>query len=155
MSQRQALVGPSGSKSQQPQVTSPQTASAPNKPTPMAPPTPPCARLRPHCNNLWSLWYGVAATGVQALMIVACMRRFAVYASLPWRETVVSPELELNIYLGLVGIATLLLPFFLVGNLGNDGFKLGHQMSACSRELLLPEVTAGGVDKKLHYSLCR
>jgi hypothetical protein len=110
MSQRTALV-PSNGKS--PQVGSPQQ-TAPEKPMPPPPSSPPCSRLRPHCNNLWSLWYGVAATGVQALMIAACMRRFAVYASLPWPDTVASPKLELNIYLGLVGIATLVLPFFLV-----------------------------------------
>ncbi|RZF42831.1 hypothetical protein LSTR_LSTR003655, partial [Laodelphax striatellus] len=48
------------------------------------------------------------------------------------------PRTELPAYIGLVGFAVLLLPIFLataffkVGNLANDGFKLGRSLSTCA-----------------------
>ena len=48
--------------------------------------------------------------------------------------------MELNAHVGLVGAAVVVLPFFItaslfkVGNLANDGFKLGTSLSTCGRD---------------------
>ncbi|XP_044262626.1 protein tincar-like [Tribolium madens] len=93
-----------------------------------------------HLNNLWSLWYGVFGTALQAYTAVKCVKRILGYSLLAWPENLPVPYLELNCSLGLTGAAILLLPLFLVatlfkiGNLANDGFKLGRQLSTCSKE---------------------
>jgi hypothetical protein len=56
--------------------------------------------------------------------------------ALPWQDRK-QPYLELNVFVGLVGAGVVLLPFyfisfmFKIGNLANDGFKLGYHLSAC------------------------
>ncbi|XP_068897552.1 protein tincar isoform X2 [Tenebrio molitor] len=117
-----------------PQPTpSPKTSSPrPSKPTKC------CSCL--HLNNLWSLWYGIFGTALQAYTAIKCVKRILGYSLLSWPENLSVPYLELNCSLGLTGAAILLLPVFLVatlfkiGNLANDGFKLGRQLSTCSRE---------------------
>lgn len=58
--------------------------------------------------------------------------RFLIYIALPWPDGK-QPYLELNIFVGLVGAGVVLLPFYLIsflfkiGNLANDGYKLGFQ----------------------------
>ncbi|XP_060527941.1 protein tincar [Cylas formicarius] len=100
-----------------------------------------------HLNNLWSIWYGVFCTGLQGYMAYKCLKKILGYSVLPWPQGL--PYLELNCSLGLNGAVLLLLPIFLsvavlkIGNLANDGYKLGRQMSMCSREP--PEIlTTGG-----------
>lgn len=65
--------------------------------------------------------------------------RFLIYIALPWPDGQ-QPYLELNIYVGLVGAGVVLLPFFIIsflfkiGNLANDGYKLGFKLSACQMD---------------------
>ncbi|KAF7273201.1 hypothetical protein GWI33_014092 [Rhynchophorus ferrugineus] len=100
-----------------------------------------------HLNNLWSIWYGVFCTGLQGYMAYKCLKKILGYSILSWPEGL--PYFELNCSLGLNGAVFLLLPIFFsvailkIGNLANDGYKLGRQMSMCSREP--PEIlTTGG-----------
>ncbi|CAH1115016.1 unnamed protein product [Psylliodes chrysocephalus] len=91
-----------------------------------------------HLNNLWSIWYGVFFTGMQGYTAYKCLKRILGYSLLPWPEGL--PYLELNCSLGLTGAALLLLPVFLcvailkIGNLANDGYKIGRQTGTCSKE---------------------
>ncbi|XP_065155259.1 protein tincar-like isoform X2 [Atheta coriaria] len=97
-----------------------------------------CATV--HLNNLWSFWYGALGTVLQAYTSVKCIKRILGYSVMAWPEAHPLPILEMNASLGLTAAAVLLLPFFLasaafkIGNLANDGFKLGRQLSTCSRE---------------------
>ncbi|XP_018563624.1 protein tincar isoform X2 [Anoplophora glabripennis] len=99
-----------------------------------------------HLNNLWSIWYGIFCTALQAYAAYKCLKRILGYSVLTWPEGL--PYLELNCSLGLTGAALLLLPFFLavailkIGNLANDGYKLGRQMGTCSKES--PEILKSG-----------
>ncbi|CAH1156014.1 unnamed protein product [Phaedon cochleariae] len=99
-----------------------------------------------HLNNLWSIWYGVFCTGLQGYAAYKCLKRILGYSLLTWPDGL--PYLELNCSLGLTGAAFLLLPIFItvatlkVGNLANDGFKLGRQMGTCSKEP--PELLKSG-----------
>ena len=74
---------------------------------------------------------------LQAYVVYKCVTRFLTYISLPWPEDK-QPYLELNLYVGLVGAGVVLLPFFFIsfmfkiGNLPNDGYKLGYNLSTCS-----------------------
>ncbi len=67
------------------------------------------------------------------------MQRFLLYVALPWPDGE-QPYLELNLFVGLVGAGVVLMPFFLVafalkvGNLANDGYKLGRDLSACAMD---------------------
>lgn len=62
------------------------------------------------------------------------------YISLPWAADAPPPENELYVCLALLGTGLVLLPVFLsaaflkLGNLANDGIKLGRHLSACSRD---------------------
>ncbi|KAK6635579.1 hypothetical protein RUM44_000832 [Polyplax serrata] len=95
--------------------------------------------LKAHLNSLWSVWYGVCLTAFQAYLAAQCGRRFLGYAVLPWPVNP-PPRLELNAYLAFLGISVIALPFFLiaavfkVGNLANDGFKLGRSLSTCTAD---------------------
>nr|CAH7721512.1 unnamed protein product [Callosobruchus chinensis] len=99
-----------------------------------------------HLNNLWSIWYGLFCTGLQGYAAYKCLKRVLGYSMLAWPQGL--PYVELNCSLGLTGAAFLLLPIFIsvavlkVGNLANDGYKLGRQMGTCSREP--PELSKGG-----------
>jgi len=89
-----------------------------------------------HCNTLWSLWYGILVVLLQAFIVYQCVQRFLLYIALPWPDGS-QPYAELNVFVGLVGAGVVLMPFFLVaflfkvGNLANDGVKLGVHMSSC------------------------
>ncbi|RZC10188.1 tincar [Asbolus verrucosus] len=113
-------------------IPSPKQSPKPSKPTKC------CSCL--HLNNLWSLWYGIFGTALQAYTAIKCVKRILGYSFLSWPENLSVPYLELNCSLGLTGAAILLLPVFLIatlfkiGNLANDGFKLGRQLSTCSKE---------------------
>ncbi|XP_012223044.1 protein tincar isoform X2 [Linepithema humile] len=93
-----------------------------------------------HVNNLWSVWYGTLAVSLQAYIGLRCARRFSTYISLPWAADAPPPENELYVCLALLGTGLVLLPVFLsaaclkLGNLANDGIKLGRHLSACSRD---------------------
>ncbi|XP_008202989.1 protein tincar isoform X3 [Nasonia vitripennis] len=97
-----------------------------------------CARG--HLNSLWSVWYGIIAVGFQAYIAFRCTRRFIAYLSLPWPADAPPPKIELHACLALAGTGVLLLPILLaaaclkLGNLANDGIKLGRQLSTCSRD---------------------
>ena len=106
--------------------------------------TPPPSRKakkcsKAHVNCLWSVWYGLCLTGFQAYIATQCAKRFYTYASLPWPSSP-PPRLELHAYIALLGTAVLILPFFLIsavfkiGNLANDGFKLGRHLSTCTAD---------------------
>lgn len=62
---------------------------------------------------------------------------FPDYIALAWPASS-SPRMELHAYVVLTGTSVLLLPVFLaaavfkVGNMANDGFKLGRNLSTCS-----------------------
>ena len=98
---------------------------------------PPPKKCPVHCNSLWSLWYGILTLALQAYVVYKCVTRFLTYIALPWPEDK-QPYLELNLYVGLVGAGVVLLPFFFIsfmfkiGNLPNDGYKLGYNLSTCS-----------------------
>lgn len=97
-----------------------------------------CCRL--HLNSLWSVWYGLCLTGFQSYLAAVAARRFLGFVSLSWPQNALPPRLELHAVVALVGAAALLLPFFLlaaifkIGNLANDGFKLGRNLSTCSAD---------------------
>ena len=92
-----------------------------------------------HCNNLWSIWYGLIVVLLEGFVVYKCVSRFLLYLALPWPERK-QPYLELNLFVGLVGAGVVLLPFyfisfmFKIGNLANDGYKLGFQISACAMD---------------------
>jgi hypothetical protein len=73
---------------------------------------------------------------LQAFIVYKSVSRFMIYLALPWQDRK-QPYLELNVFVGLVGAGVVLLPFyfisfmFKIGNLANDGFKLGYHLSAC------------------------
>ena len=100
---------------------------------------PPPKKCPVHCNSLWSLWYGILTLALQAYVVYKCVTRFLTYIALPWPEDK-QPYLELNLYVGLVGAGVVLLPFFFIsfmfkiGNLPNDGYKLGYNLSTCSMD---------------------
>uniref|UniRef100_T1JH58 Protein tincar n=1 Tax=Strigamia maritima TaxID=126957 RepID=T1JH58_STRMM len=87
-----------------------------------------CQRAR--LNNLWSLWYCVGVIVFQVYLTAISIQRFADYIALPWPEHA-QPYFELNAYVGFIGAAVVLMPFFVVaallrvGNLANDGHQLG------------------------------
>ncbi|XP_069698500.1 protein tincar-like isoform X2 [Periplaneta americana] len=108
-------------------------------------PVPPSRRdssscFRAHFNSLWSVWYGLCAAGLQAYIAEQSVQRLLGYAALPWPGPSPPPRLELYVYLALTGVAVLLIPFFLaaavfkIGNLANDGFKLGRHLSTCGAD---------------------
>lgn len=94
-------------------------------------------------NNLWSVWYCTMALAFQIYIIVISIRHFTEYISLPW-PIHDQPYFELNAYVGFIGAAVVMLPFFVVaallkiGNYANDGYKLGgedHLQSAVYQNL--------------------
>ncbi|KAH1005560.1 hypothetical protein HUJ04_006520 [Dendroctonus ponderosae] len=91
-----------------------------------------------HLNNLWSIWYGIICASLQGYLAYRCLKEILGYSVLAWPDGL--PYLELNCSLGLNGAVFLLLPIFFtvtilkIGNLANDGYKLGRQSSTCSRE---------------------
>ncbi|XP_039315081.1 protein tincar isoform X2 [Solenopsis invicta] len=96
--------------------------------------------IRGHVNSLWSVWYGILAVAFQAYIAMRYARRFAAYLSLPWPADAPPPKIELYACLVLAGTGVVLLPvllgaaFLKLGNLANDGIKLGRHLSACSRD---------------------
>ena len=65
---------------------------------------------------------------------------FSAYLSLPWPAEAPPPKVEIHACIVLLGTGVFLLLVFLVaavskvGNLANDGIKLGRQLSACTRD---------------------
>ncbi|XP_020300399.1 protein tincar isoform X2 [Pseudomyrmex gracilis] len=96
--------------------------------------------IRGHVNSLWSVWYGILAVAFQAYIAMRYARRFAAYLSLPWPADAPPPNIELYACVVLAGVGAVLLPVlvgaaaFKLGNLANDGIKLGRHLSACSRD---------------------
>ncbi|XP_053986517.1 protein tincar isoform X1 [Hylaeus volcanicus] len=96
--------------------------------------------IRGHVNSLWSVWYGILAVAFQAYIGLRYAKRFAAYLSLPWPADAPPPKIELYACLVLAGTGVVLLPvllgaaFLKLGNLANDGIKLGRHLSACSRD---------------------
>ncbi|XP_011301802.1 protein tincar isoform X2 [Fopius arisanus] len=95
---------------------------------------------RGHANGLWSVWYGILAVTLQAYVATRCAKRFVAYLSLPWPAEVQPPKIELHACIVLTGTGVLLLPilvaaaFLKLGNLANDGVKLGRHSSTCTRD---------------------
>lgn len=87
-----------------------------------------CQRLQLNC--LWSIWYCFIVLAFEIYLTASSIQQFSRYISLPWPEDS-QPFAELNAYVGSVGVAVVLIPFFIVtavfrvGNLANDGYKLG------------------------------
>ena len=83
--------------------------------------------------------YGLCVVSLEAFVVYKCVSRFLLYLALPWPDRK-QPYLELNLFVGLVGAGVVLLPFyfisfmFKIGNLANDGYKLGFQLSACAMD---------------------
>ncbi|KAI8121868.1 Protein tincar [Lucilia cuprina] len=81
-----------------------------------------------HLNSLWSIWYGVLLTLFQGYLAVHGAYRFLGCSLITWT---IEPVAELNLQIILSGLVFVLLPFFFtsavfkVGNLANDGIKLG------------------------------
>ncbi|KAK5645219.1 hypothetical protein RI129_006519 [Pyrocoelia pectoralis] len=92
-----------------------------------------------HLNSLWSVWYGVFGTLLQLYIATKCIKKLNGYELLPWPNSSI-PYAELNVSLTLLGLAVFFLIFFLlssllkIGNLANDSFKLGLQLSNCSQD---------------------
>lgn len=92
-----------------------------------------------HCNSLWSIWYGVIILCFQSYLIYRATTFFLIYVALPWPDGQ-EPYLELNMFVGLVGASVVLLPFytisflFKIGNLANDGYKMGYNVSSCTMD---------------------
>ncbi|XP_043289073.1 protein tincar isoform X2 [Venturia canescens] len=95
---------------------------------------------RGHVNGLWSVWYGIIAVSLQAYVATRCAKRFVAYLSLPWPADSQPPKWELHACIVLAGTGVLLLPvllaaaFLKLGNLANDGVKLGRHLSTCTRD---------------------
>ncbi|XP_014600060.1 PREDICTED: protein tincar isoform X4 [Polistes canadensis] len=96
--------------------------------------------FRGHINSLWSVWYGILAVALQIFIALRYARRFNTYLSLPWPADAPPPKIELHACLVLAGAGVVLLPVLFLsaalklGNLANDGIKLGRHLSACSRD---------------------
>ncbi|KAF0312284.1 Protein tincar [Amphibalanus amphitrite] len=101
------------------------------------PPRRPCCRC--HTTSLWSVWYGAAVLAGTTYLVYQAGTRFLTCTRLAWRGGE-RPFWELNSYMALVGGAVVLLPFLLaascfrMGNLANDGVRLGAHVTACSRD---------------------
>lgn len=85
---------------------------------------------RPSVNSQWSVWYCLFALALQIYIIATSIQRFTRYVSLPWPPQG-QPYFELNAYVAFIGVAVVLMPFFVilalmkVGNYANDGQKVG------------------------------
>ncbi|CAL4191253.1 unnamed protein product, partial [Meganyctiphanes norvegica] len=85
-----------------------------------------------------SMWYGIFMTAFTIYLVYWSIQRFHTYSSLPWPQD--PPSTALNAYISLVGSSVVVLPLFLmatffkIGNLANDGLKLGSSLSACSQD---------------------
>ncbi|XP_045123839.1 protein tincar-like isoform X3 [Portunus trituberculatus] len=103
-----------------------------------------------HLNSLGSLGYCVVVLGLTTYVIATEAQQFLKYLNLPWPRHSL-PNLELNVHIGLVGAAAVLLFFFFgaavfkIGNFANDGYRLGVQDGACSRDAPPLPGPAGGL----------
>ncbi|XP_071527440.1 uncharacterized protein [Panulirus ornatus] len=103
-----------------------------------------------HLNSLGSLGYCVVALGLTTYVIATEVQQFIKYFTLPWPNHSM-PNLELNVHIGLVGAAAVLLFFFFgatifkIGNYANDGYRLGVQDGTCSRDPPPLPGAAGGL----------
>ncbi|XP_055607087.1 protein tincar [Uranotaenia lowii] len=91
---------------------------------------------RLHLNTLWSVWYGVLITLLQAYLILQGAHRYLGLSALSWKYE--KPTTELDIQIVFCGLVVLFLPLLLaaamfrVGNLANDGIKLASGTRLCS-----------------------
>ncbi|XP_053594611.1 protein tincar isoform X1 [Microplitis demolitor] len=114
---------------------------------------------RGHANGLWSVWYGIFVVTLQAYIATRCAKRFVAYLSLPWPTDVQPPKFELHVCIVLTGTGVLLLPILLaaaflkLGNLANDGIKLGRHTSTCTRDPPATLLGNNAVDNGLAGSL--
>lgn len=82
----------------------------------------------------------VACSHSLGLLVTLPLRVSAGFVSLPWPVSAPPPRVEVHAVGGLTVAAVVLLPFFLasallrVGNLANDGVKLGQELATCSSE---------------------
>ncbi|XP_014250524.1 protein tincar [Cimex lectularius] len=89
-----------------------------------------------HVNTLSSIWYGLTFTALQAYLAINLSKKLLECLELPWENDELS-LLEIKACLALTALAIVLLPFFLacsfikIGNLANDGFKIGQTLSTC------------------------
>lgn len=80
-------------------------------------------------NSLWSIWYCTITVALQLYIVARGIKSFGQYIALPWPIDD-QPYLELNAYVGFLGAAIVLLPFFIatavfrIGNYPNDGRKI-------------------------------
>ncbi|KAI9556004.1 hypothetical protein GHT06_018564 [Daphnia sinensis] len=83
-------------------------------------------------NSLPSVWYGIAITTFHAYIVLQGSKLFIEYMDSKF-STAISTW-ETNLYISLQATALLLLPFlafasiFKLGNLANDGYRLGRQI---------------------------
>ncbi|XP_064078009.1 protein tincar-like isoform X2 [Macrobrachium nipponense] len=103
-----------------------------------------------HLNSLGSVGYCVVALGLTTYVITTEVQQFIKYLFLPWpRHT--TPYLEINVHIGLVGAAAVLMCFFFfaaifkIGNYANDGYRMGVQDGACSKDPPPLPGAAGGL----------
>lgn len=91
---------------------------------------------RLHLNTLWSVWYGVLVTLLQAYLVLQGTHRYLGLSALSWKYE--KPSTELDIQIVFCGLVVLFLPLLLaaamfrVGNLANDGIKLASGTRLCS-----------------------
>ncbi|KAL7294943.1 hypothetical protein TKK_0011863 [Trichogramma kaykai] len=115
---------------------------------------------RGHVNSLWSVWYGIIAVVFQSYIAYRCTKRFIAYLSLPWPADAPPPKIELYACLALAGAGVLMLPILLaaaflkLGNLANDGIKLGKHLTTCTRDPPATLINAGA-DSGVASSLWR
>lgn len=85
-------------------------------------------------NSLWSLWYCVLVLALTVYLAKCNIQSYGHYWKLPWIPTS-QPWPALRMYLGLTVIALIMLPGFLlastllIGNMANDGRKMGKNVS--------------------------
>ncbi|XP_034950828.1 protein tincar isoform X2 [Chelonus insularis] len=114
---------------------------------------------RGHANGLWSVWYGILVVSLQAYIATRCAKRFVAYLSLPWPADFQPPKFELHVCIVLTGTGVLLLPILLaaaflkLGNLANDGMKLGRHTSTCTRDHSASIIGSDSDDNGLAASL--
>ncbi|XP_037924160.1 protein tincar isoform X3 [Hermetia illucens] len=108
-----------------------------------------------HLNSLWSIWYGILVTLFQGYLAVHGAYRFLGCSLVQWK---IEPIIELNIQIVICGVVFILLPLFFasavfkVGNLANDGIKLGtmaHSRCSISPHDGLEEEAKGGTVRAL------
>lgn len=90
-----------------------------------------CCRWHVHVNSLWLWWYATIVLAGHSYLMYRAVQQCKEYNELPWRSAE-KPVAELYIYIILLVISMMCLPFFVitavfkVGNYANDGVRLGR-----------------------------